>query len=145
MKSLLLRFENKKYPSVFFGLIIGGMLSYWCLNLDLMPIKTWLGWLLGVGILGIVLLHVKSLFMDNEKDLGFYYSRLYGFCFTLIYTTIIFMIIISLVGKVALENELVFLTAIFSMSFYSFLLNNYASLRQSHLIGKNLMDKKKNN
>ncbi|NNH78808.1 hypothetical protein HLH17_14380 [Acinetobacter sp. ANC 5380] len=143
MKSLLLRFEKNKWLSLLTAIIVGGLVGYYLLSVDWMPIQNWFKWILGLGATGLVLLHVKSMFSENVEDLGFYYSRLYGMCVGFIYSSVGFMILLKFKTDPSAASGLILLSTVLATGCFYFIKNSYSKLAESHLIGKNLIEKQK--
>lgn len=107
--------------------------------------KGWLSWVFGVGVCGVLLLHIKSFFASDTNELGFYYSRLYGMFFTFTYTSFIFLVILGF-GGIGINPTSLFslLIAVLALGFYNFLCDNYADMAIKHLLGKSLIERNQN-
>lgn len=143
MKDLLFKIKNLKLLSFLVSLALSILISYILISSELLSISGWLSWTLGIGVLGVLLLHAKSFFSSDVKDLGFYYSRLYGLFFSFSYTSLIFLVLLK-IGDVKITSTSLFvlLIVVFCIGIYNFLRNNYEDLALNHLLAKNLMANK---
>lgn len=142
MKSFFLKIKDLKLLSLLISIIAAMMVAYVLFWSNFLAISSWLSWSFGVGVLGVLLLHVKSFFSSDVSDLGFYYSRLYGLFFSLTYTSIIFLLILSFAGsRVSITSIFILLVVVFTTGFYNFLRNNYEEMARKHLLAKDLIEK----
>ena len=145
LKTFLLRIKDLKILNFLIAIIVALPVSYLMIWADLMLVKFWISWIFGMGVLGILLLHVKSFFASDVNDLGFYYSRLYGMFFGFISTGAVFLVILGLGGKAINPSPLyILLVAVLAVGFFNFLRDNYADMAVQHLLAKNLLEKNKN-
>lgn len=145
LKTFLLKIKDLKILNFLIAIIVALPVSYLMIWVDLMPVKHWLSWIFGMGVLGILLLHVRSFFTSDVNDLGFYYSRLYGMFFGFICTGAIFLVILGLGGKAVNPSSLyMLLVTVLALGFFNFLRDNYADMAVQHLLAKNLLEKNKN-
>lgn len=143
LKDLLFKIKNFKLISFLVSLILSISISYMLISSELLSVSGWLSWTLGIGVLGVLLLHAKSFFSSDVSDLGFYYSRLYGLFFSFSYTSLIFLVLMKIGDiKVTATSLFVLLIVVFCIGIYNFLRNNYEDLALNHLLAKNLMTNK---
>lgn len=116
--------------------------SFILVSSELLIVKNWLYLLLGVGVVGVLSLHVKSFFATEIDDLGFYYSRLYGMFFSFCYTSLIFIVILALGGTGINPSTInMLLVVVLGFGFYNFLCDNYFDMTYRHLLAKELVEK----
>lgn len=148
VKKFLLRTKDLKFLSLILSLFFSICFTSILILSDSLKLTNWLGWLLGIGVVGIMHLHIKSFFTVEVSDLGFYYSRLYGMYFAFICTSLVFLIILSFNTKtLSLLSAFIMLCMVFCSGFYNFFRDNFADQQRKHLLAKDLIDKnnKKNN
>lgn len=148
VKNFLLRTRDLKFISLLLSLIFSICFASILILSDSLNLTTWLGWLLGIGVVGIMHLHIKSFFSVEVSDLGFYYSRLYGMYFAFICTSLVFIIILSFNTKnLSSLSGFIMLCVVFCSGFFNFLRDNFADQQRKHLLAKDLIEKnnKKNN
>lgn len=142
MKRFLLKIKDLKLLCLLISIIGAMAVTYVLFWSNFLVVSSWLSWSLGVGVLGVLLLHVKSFFSSDVSDLGFYYSRLYGLFFSFTYTSLIFLLILAFAGtRVSITSIFVLLVVVFSTGFYNFLRNNYEDMARKHLLAKDLIEK----
>lgn len=142
MKKFFLKIKDLKVLCLFISIIASIAVSYLALQADLLSVTGWLSWIFGLGVLGILLLHLKSFFSTDVTELGFYYTRLYGMCFGLTCTSIVFLIILSVGGKSISGTSLfILMIAVFGIGFFNFLRDNYSDMAKKHLLAKDLIEK----
>lgn len=143
MKSFLLRIKDVKILCFLISIVLAIVAAYLALWSDLLSVMGWLSWVFGSGVLGILLLHVKSFFSTDVAELGFYYTRLYGMCFGFTCTSIVFLIILSLGEKsISTTSLFILMIAVFGIGFFNFLRDNYSDMAKKHLLAKELIEKK---
>ena len=142
MKRFLLKIKDLKLLCLLISIIGAMAVTYVLFWSNFLVVSSWLSWSLGVGVLGVLLLHVKSFFSSDVSDLGFYYSRLYGLFFSFTYTSLIFLLILAFAGtRVSITSIFVLLVVVFSTGFYNFLRNNYEDMARNHFLVKDLIEK----
>jgi hypothetical protein len=142
MEGFILKIKDLKLFCLLVSCIAAMIVAYVLFWSNFLAYSSWLSWSFGVGVIGVLLLHVKSFFSSDVSDLGFYYSRLYGLFFSLTYTSIVFLLILSFAGsRVSKASIFVLLTVVFTTGFYNFLRNNYEDMARKHLLAKDLIEK----
>lgn len=146
MKKFFLKIKDLKILCFFISIIASITVSYLALQADLLGVTGWLSWIFGFGVLGVLLLHLKSFFSTDVEELGFYYTRLYGMFFGFTCTSIVFLIILSVGGKSISSTSLfVLMIAVFGIGFFNFLRDNYSDMARKHLLAKDLIEKNSKN
>lgn len=142
MKNFLLKIKDVKVFCFLISIVLAIPTAYLAFWSDLFSVKVWLSWIFGLGVLGILLLHVKSFFSTDVADLGFYYTRLYGLCFGLTCTSMVFLIILSFGEKsISATSLLILMIAVFGIGFFNFFRDNYSDMAKKHLLAKELIEK----
>lgn len=142
MKNFLSKIKHLKYVALLISVFISASIAYLMVWSDSLRLITWMGWILGVGVIGLLHLHIKAFFHTEVDDLGFYYSRLYGMFFSFILTSLVFIIILSFNSK-TISNFIgfIFLFFVICSGLYNFFLDNFEDQRRKHLLGKNMIEK----
>ena len=142
MKSFLLRIKDVKFLCFLISIVLAILAAYLALWSELLSVTGWLSWIFGLGALGILLLHVKSFFSTDVAELGFYYTRLYGLCFGLTCTSMVFLIILSFGEKsISTTSLFILMIAVFGIGFFNFFRDNYSDMAKKHLLAKELIEK----
>lgn len=142
MEKFLVKIKDLKVLCFLIAVVVAIPVAYLALWSDLLGVTGWLSWIFGFGVLGILLLHVKSFFSTDVRELGFYYTRLYGMFFGFTCTSIVFLIILSFGGKsISTTSLFILMIAVFGIGFFNFLRNNYADMASKHLLAKELIEK----
>ncbi|WP_411688738.1 hypothetical protein [Acinetobacter indicus] len=145
MKTFFLKIKDLKLLSFLIAIVVALPISYLIVSSEVLLVKGWLSWTLGVGVVGVLLLHIQSFFATDIGELGFYYSRLYGMFFSFAYTSLIFLVILA-IGGGAINPTAPYslMVTVLAIGFYNFLRDNYADMAIKHLLGKNLLEKNQN-
>ncbi|NWK53204.1 hypothetical protein HYG89_11735 [Acinetobacter sp. SwsAc5] len=140
MQNILEYFSKHKMVTAVIAIALGASLGVSLELAKVMNVRGVLVWSGCFGIFVVLWLHGKSFF--STENLGPYYSRLYGFGFGLIYTSLVFYLFTFYAGQ---QNEFfnkIAYATFFSVGIYNFLVNNYAGIEKQHLIAKTMLDKK---
>lgn len=140
MQNILEYFSKHKMVTALVAIALGASLGVSLELAKVMNVRGLLVWSGCFGVFVVLWLHGKSFF--STDNLGPYYSRLYGFGFGLIYTSLVFYLFTFYAGQQnEFFNKIAYVT-FFSVSIYNFLVNNYAGIEKQHLIAKTMIDKK---
>lgn len=140
MNNLFKKLQKKRLVVGVFAILLGAALGSLLEHAHVANIGSILKWSAGLGLFTVLWLHGKSFF--STDNLGWYYTRLYGAGFGMIYTSLVFLLFVNFYAGQHNESfNIVAYTTVLSTIIYNFITNNYHGIEKEHLIARSLLER----